>query len=37
MRRLAERPENVLFMAGSMVKESPLGFLWPDPPRRNPS
>jgi proline dehydrogenase len=37
MRRLAERPENVLFMAGSMVKESPLGFLWPDPPRRTPS
>lgn len=37
MRRLAERPENVLFMAGSMVKESPLGFLWPDPPRRDPS
>jgi proline dehydrogenase len=31
MRRLAERPENVLFMAGSMVKESPLGFLWPEP------
>jgi proline dehydrogenase len=31
MRRLAERPENMLFMAGSMVKESPLGFLWPEP------
>lgn len=30
MRRLAERPENVLFMMGSVVKESPLGFLWPD-------
>ncbi len=29
MRRLAERPANVLFMAGSVVKESPLGFLWP--------
>jgi len=29
MRRLAERPANVLFMAGSMVKETPLGFLWP--------
>ena len=29
MRRLAERPGNVLFMAGSVVKESPLGFLWP--------
>ncbi len=34
MRRLAERPENVLFMAGSVVKESPLGFLWPEPDRR---
>lgn len=29
MRRLAERPANVLFMAGSVMKESPLGFLWP--------
>lgn len=29
MRRLAERPANVLFMAGSVVKESPLGFMWP--------
>ncbi len=29
MRRLAERPANVLFLAGSVVKESPLGFLWP--------
>jgi proline dehydrogenase len=29
MRRLAERPANVLFMAGSVVKETPLGFLWP--------
>ncbi|UCC25078.1 MAG: proline dehydrogenase family protein [Gemmatimonadales bacterium] len=29
MRRLAERPANMLFFAGSMVKESPLGFLWP--------
>lgn len=28
MRRLAEKPGNVLFMAGSVVKESPLGFLW---------
>jgi proline dehydrogenase len=35
MRRLAERPENMLFMAGSMVKESPLGFLWPEPRGRN--
>jgi proline dehydrogenase len=34
MRRLAERPENVLFMAGSIVRESPLGFLWPDAPNR---
>ncbi len=29
MRRLAERPANMLFMAGSVVKESPLGRLWP--------
>jgi proline dehydrogenase len=29
MRRLAERPENVAFMVESLVKESPLGFLWP--------
>ena len=29
MRRLAERPANMLFMAGSVVKESPLGFMWP--------
>jgi proline dehydrogenase len=29
MRRLAERPANLLFMAGSVVKETPLGFLWP--------
>ncbi len=35
MRRLAERPENVLFMAGSVVKESPLGALWPRPPERS--
>jgi proline dehydrogenase len=28
MRRLAERPENVWFMLGSVVKESPLGFFW---------
>jgi proline dehydrogenase len=31
MRRLAERPANLLFMAGSVVKESPIGFLWPGP------
>ncbi len=30
MRRLAERPANLLFMVGSVVKESPLGFLWPN-------
>ena len=30
MRRLAERPANVAFFAGSVIKESPLGFLWPD-------
>jgi proline dehydrogenase len=29
MRRLAERPANMLFMAGSIVRESPIGFLWP--------
>jgi proline dehydrogenase len=29
MRRLAERPANVLFMAGAMVKETPLRVLWP--------
>ena len=28
MRRLAERPANVLFFAGSLVRESPLGSLW---------
>lgn len=30
MRRLAERPANMLFMAGSVIKESPLGRLWPE-------
>lgn len=34
MRRLAERPANVLFLAGSVVRESPLGFLWPDRRKR---
>ncbi len=29
MRRLAEKPANVLMLAGSVVQESPLGFLWP--------
>jgi proline dehydrogenase len=29
MRRLAERPANMLFFVGSVVRESPLGFLWP--------
>ena len=29
MRRLAERPANMLFFVGSVVKDSPLGFLWP--------
>lgn len=29
MRRLAERPANLLFLAGSVIQESPLGFLWP--------
>lgn len=31
MRRLAERPANMLFFVGSVVRESPLGFLWPKP------
>lgn len=35
MRRLAERPENMLFMVGSVVKESPLGALWARSPRRD--
>ena len=35
MRRLAERPANVLFLAGSIVKESPLGFLWPKGRNKN--
>jgi proline dehydrogenase len=35
MRRLAERPANVLFLAGSVVKESPLGFLWPKGRKKN--
>ncbi|TVP58590.1 MAG: proline dehydrogenase [Gemmatimonadales bacterium] len=30
MRRLAERPDNLMFMMGSVIKESPFGFLWPD-------
>ncbi len=30
MRRLAERPANVLFLTGSVVRESPLGRFWPD-------
>jgi len=30
MRRLAERPANLMSMVGSVVKETPLGFLWPD-------
>jgi len=29
MRRLAERPANMLFFAGSLVRESPLGFILP--------
>ena len=29
MRRLAERPANVIFLAGSVMRESPLGFLMP--------
>jgi proline dehydrogenase len=34
MRRLAERPANLLFLAGSVVRETPLGFLWPNGRRR---
>jgi len=30
MRRLAERPANLFFLAGSVLRESPLGFLWAD-------
>jgi len=37
MRRLAERPANVLFMAGSVVQESPLGFLWPKGNKKSPA
>jgi proline dehydrogenase len=33
MRRLAERPANMLFFVGSVVQESPFGFLWPKPNR----
>ncbi len=42
VRRLAERPANLVFFAGSIVKETPLGFLWPNggggspPPTRRP-
>jgi proline dehydrogenase len=35
MRRLAERPANVAFFAGSVIRESPLGFLWPHGPHRD--
>ncbi len=35
MRRLAERPANVAFFAGSVIRESPLGFLWPDRPHQD--
>lgn len=34
MRRLAERPANVVFLAGSVVRESPLGRWLPRRPRR---
>ena len=33
MRRLAERPANMLFFVGSVVQESPFSFLWPKPKR----
>jgi proline dehydrogenase len=29
MRRLAERPANLIFLAGNVVRESPLRFLMP--------
>ncbi len=35
MRRLAERPANLLFFVGSVVRESPLGFLWPGRRKRD--
>ena len=35
MRRLAERPANLLFLTGSVVRESPLGFLWEERDRTN--
>ena len=34
MRRLAERPANMLFLAGSVVRETPLRFLWPNGRKR---
>ncbi|MBT8395368.1 MAG: proline dehydrogenase family protein [Gemmatimonadetes bacterium] len=37
MRRLAERPANMLFFAGSVIRESPLGFLWPKPKKSTES
>ena len=36
MRRLAERPANMLFFVGSVVQESPLGFLWPKRKKGSP-
>ncbi|MDZ7779031.1 MAG: proline dehydrogenase family protein [Gemmatimonadota bacterium] len=35
MRRLAERPANLLLLIGSVVRESPLGFLWGGRDRTN--
>ena len=34
MRRLAERPANMLFLAGSVMRETPLGFPWPNGRKR---
>ncbi|MFO8173923.1 MAG: proline dehydrogenase family protein [Longimicrobiales bacterium] len=34
MRRLAERPANLIFLVGNVIKDSPLGFLWPRKRRR---
>ena len=36
MRRLAERPENLFFMVGSVIRESPLRFLLPHKRAKQP-
>lgn len=35
MRRLAERPANLIFFAGSILRDSPLGFLMPKKGKNN--